>query len=92
MSRINLLAERGTTREVIAVSQDISKRKQAEAELEQRLCQLEGLYRLSAAVSRADSSRSVRYGSPAAKASCRARSPSLNTTRAQPNALASAAR
>ena len=42
-----------------------------------------------AAVSRADSPASVRYGSPAACACCRARNPSLNTTRAQPNALAS---
>ena len=40
-----------------------------------------------AAVSRADNSLSVRYGRPARYASCRARSPSLNTTRAQPNAL-----
>ena len=45
-----------------------------------------------AAVSRADSSASPMYGSPAAKASCRARKASLNTTRAQPNARASAAR
>jgi hypothetical protein len=45
-----------------------------------------------AAVSRADSSPSVRYGRPAACASCRAHSPSLNTTRAQPNARASACR
>ena len=43
-----------------------------------------------AAVSRADSSASVRYGCPAACASCRARSASLNTTRAQPNARARA--
>jgi len=43
-----------------------------------------------AAVSRADSSASVMYGSPAACACCRARSASLNTTLAQPNALASA--
>ncbi len=45
-----------------------------------------------AAVSRADSSASLTYGRPAACASCRARSPSLNTTRAHPNALASAER
>ncbi len=45
-----------------------------------------------AAVSAADSSASVMYGSPAACASCRARRPSLNTTRAHPNARASAAR
>ena len=44
------------------------------------------------AVSRADSSPSVIYGCPAACASCRARSPSLNTTRAHPNALARASR
>jgi hypothetical protein len=42
------------------------------------------------AVSRADISASVMYGSPFACASCRARSPSLNTTRAHPNALARA--
>ena len=45
-----------------------------------------------AAVSWADNSASVMYGSPAANASSRARSASLNTTRAQPNALASAPR
>ena len=45
-----------------------------------------------AAVSRADSSPPVRYGCPAACASCRAASASLNTTRAQPNARASACR
>ena len=44
------------------------------------------------AVSRADNSASVMYGSPASCASCRARRPSLNTTLAQPNARASAAR
>jgi hypothetical protein len=42
------------------------------------------------AVSRADISASVRYGSPAARAAWRAASPSLNTTRAQPNARARA--
>ena len=45
-----------------------------------------------AAVSRADSSLSVMYGRPAWYASCRARSPSLNTTRAHPNARASTER
>jgi len=45
-----------------------------------------------AAVSRADSSPSVGYGNPAWCASCRAASPSLNTTRAHPNARASAMR
>ncbi len=45
-----------------------------------------------AAVSRADSSASVTYGSPAWCACARMRRPSLNTTRAQPNARASAAR
>jgi hypothetical protein len=45
-----------------------------------------------AAVSRADSSASVTYGRPASRACCRARSPSLNTTRAQPNAFPNAAR
>ena len=46
-----------------------------------------------AAVSRADSSASVTYGSPAAYACLPgAAAPSLNTTRAQPNARASAAR
>ena len=43
-----------------------------------------------AAVSRADITASLMYGSPAAQASCRARSASLNTTRAHPNTLASA--
>ena len=45
-----------------------------------------------AAVSRADNSASPMYGSPAAKASCRTRKASLNTTRAQPNALPKAIR
>ena len=40
-----------------------------------------------ATVSRADTSASVRNGCPAACACCRAASASLNTTRAQPNAL-----
>jgi hypothetical protein len=42
------------------------------------------------AVSRADISASVMYGSPDARPACRAASASLNTTRAHPNALASA--
>ncbi len=46
--------------------------------------------RVFIAVSRADNSASLMYGSPAANASWRARSPSLNTTRAHPNARASA--
>ena len=45
-----------------------------------------------AAVTRFDSSASDRYGRPSARASCRARSPSLNTTRVHPNAPASASR
>jgi hypothetical protein len=43
-------------------------------------------------VSRADNSESVMNGSPAACASSRSRSASLNTTRAHPNAFASAVR
>jgi hypothetical protein len=43
-------------------------------------------------VSRADICASVMYGSPAACAACRAARASLNTTRAHPNALASASR
>ncbi len=42
-----------------------------------------------AAVTRLDSSASDRYGNPSARACCRARSASLNTTRAHPNARAS---
>jgi hypothetical protein len=45
-----------------------------------------------AAFNRADNSASVTYGRPAAYASCLSRSASLNTTRAQPNARASAVR
>jgi hypothetical protein len=45
-----------------------------------------------AAVSRADNSASVIYGCPSSNAARRAYSPSLNTTRAQPNALARAVR
>ena len=43
---------------------------------------------MASVISRLDSSPSERYGSPAVCASRRNRSPSLNTTRAHPNALA----
>ena len=42
-----------------------------------------------AAVTCLDNSASDRYGNPRSRAFWRARKPSLNTTRAQPNALAS---
>jgi hypothetical protein len=45
-----------------------------------------------AAVGRAGRSASVRNGCPAARACCRAASPSLNTTRTQPNAFPKATR
>jgi hypothetical protein len=44
------------------------------------------------AVSAADNAASVMYSSPASRAARRAASASLNTTRAHPNALASASR
>jgi uncharacterized protein involved in copper resistance len=45
-----------------------------------------------AAVSALDSTASDGYGAPASRAARRAAMPSLNTTRAQPNVLASAIR
>lgn len=46
---------------------------------------------LACVMIRFDSSASETYGKPCSRASCRRRSPSLNTTRAHPNALASEA-
>src|SRR5579859_613847 len=45
---------------------------------------------LACVMTRLDNSPSRRYGNPAPRPSCRARSPSLNTTRAHPNARPSA--
>jgi PAS domain S-box-containing protein len=54
-----VLNERNGTREAIVVGQDITARKRAEQQLEQRVQQLESLYQLSEAATRAESVEAI---------------------------------